>query len=189
MLFASKLARVARTLLSAAFDLNLADKSVHAILIVLVISPFSFAGCLPFSEAAQHLGETRCVKGKVIRVDNLRPGFALLSFCDSGAKCGFSALVATPNTKALNDLQELQGTTVKIHGLVKDSNGSAQIELHDSRQLFLGYDGVPSFMKTFDVEKRGNYSAGTSRAAKAKTTTTTKQTATLPIDIPSDAEE
>ncbi len=185
------IARVARTLLSAAFDfdLNPTKDIVGGVFIVLFISTFSFAGCLPFSEAAQHLGETRCVKGKVIRVDSPRPGFAVLSFCGSEAKCAFTALVAAPNMKALNDLQGLQGTTVKIHGFVKDSNGSAQIELPDSRQLLLGDEGVPSFMKTFDVEKRGSYSAGTSRAAKAKTVTTKKQTATLPIDIPSDAEE
>ena len=41
--------------------------------------------------------------------------------------------------------------------------------------------------KSFDVEQRGHFSAGQSRASK-KRATTKKPTATLPIEVPEDAE-
>jgi hypothetical protein len=162
--------------------------SAKQVTLIILFSSFSFSACIPFSEAAQHVGETRCIKGKVLRVDEAKPGFASLSFCKDQRKCAFTALVAAANSENFSALMELQGRTIKIHGLVKDFNGDAQIVLQDSRQLLSDDSEMPSFMKAYDVEERGHYSAGTSHAPKTKRATTKKQTATLPIDIPVDSE-
>jgi len=154
---------------------------------VLFPSP-SFAGCVRFAQARQHIGETRCIRGRVFHVNDFQPGFASLSFCEEEGKCAFTALVSTKDPKSVAALHELQGKTITIHGLVKELDGDAQIVLQDPRQLLSQDEAMPSFMKTYDVEERGHYSAGTSHAPKAKRVYTKKQTARGSIDIPGDAE-
>ncbi|MGH9511927.1 MAG: hypothetical protein ACRD2U_07295 [Terriglobales bacterium] len=159
-----------------------------AALLFLAFLPFSFAGCIPFSEAPQHVGETRCIKGKVLHIDESQPGFQSLSFCDSGEGCAFTVLVPAADQDTIASLRKLRGKTIKLHGLVKESNGEAQMVL-DSKQLSPENSEMPSFMKTYDVEERGHYSAGTSHAPKSKRVYTKKQTATMPADIPEDPED
>ena len=159
------------------------------LMLAILIPSISFAGCVPFAQARAHIGETQCIKGKVLHVDESQPGLASLSFCKDRGKCAFTALVSSTDKKNIASLHELQGKTVKIHGLVKESNGDAQIVLQDPRQLLSQDEAMPSFMKTYDVEERGHYSAGTSYAPRTKRVYTKKQTATGSIDIPSDAED
>jgi hypothetical protein len=73
--------------------------SAKQVTLIILFSSFSFSACIPFSEAAQHVGETRCIKGKVLRVDEAKPGFASLSFCKDQRKCAFTALVAAANSE------------------------------------------------------------------------------------------
>jgi hypothetical protein len=39
------------------------------------------AACVPFSEASQHIGETKCVRGSVARVEQGKEGVRYLTFC------------------------------------------------------------------------------------------------------------
>ncbi len=158
------------------------------LMLLIFVSSFSFAGCIPFTQARQHIGETRCVRGKVFHVNDFQPGIESLSFCKEQAKCGFTALVSAADPKSAASLHELQGKTINIHGLVKESNGDAQIVLQDPRGLLSQDSEMPSFMKAYDVEERGHNSAGTSYAPKPKRVYTKKQTATGSIDIPPDSE-
>jgi hypothetical protein len=155
---------------------------------LVLVSSVSFAGCIPFTQARQHIGETSCVRGKVLHVNDFQPGFASLSFCKDEGECAFTAVVSAKDPKSVASLHELQGKTIKIHGLLKESNGDAQIILQDPRELLSRDAEMPSFMRAYDVEERGHNSAGTSHAPKAKTVYTKKQTATGSIDIPSDTE-
>ncbi len=158
------------------------------LILLICISSLSFAGCIPFTQARQHIGETSCVKGKVFHVNDLQPGYASLSFCKGQGKCGFIALVSANDPNSIAGLHELQGRTIEMHGLLKESNGGTEIILQNSRDLLSQDTEMPSFMKAYDVEERGHYSAGTSHAPKAKRVYTKKQTATGSIDIPSDTE-
>ncbi len=158
------------------------------LMLTILIPSISYAGCVPFTQARKHIGETQCVKGKVLRVDDPKPGLASLSFCKDQGKCAFTALVSSTDRKSIASLHELRGKTVKIYGLLKESNGNAQIVLQDPRQLLSQDVAMPSFMKTYDVEERGHYSAGTSYATRTKRVYTKKQTATGSINIPGDAE-
>ena len=65
----------------------------------------------------------------------------------------------------------------------------AEIVVHKPGQLEAADDNeeAPSFLRAYDVEEKGHYSAGTAHAPKSKRVTTKKQTATLPIDLPQDS--
>ncbi len=158
------------------------------LMLLIFVTSFSFAGCIPFTQARQHIGEIRCVRGKVFHVDDFQGGIESLSFCKEEGKCGFTALVSANDPKSVARLHDLEGKTIKIHGLLKDANSNAQMLLHDPRELLSQDAEIPSFMRAYDVEERGHDSAGTSYAPKAKRVYTKKQTATGSIDIPSDTE-
>jgi hypothetical protein len=102
--------------------------------------------------------------------------------------CPFVVVVPEQDLKRVGDLQQLQGKTLEIHGLLKNRDGRAEIVLQKPGQLETqdDYEEAPSFLRAYDVEEKGHYSAGTAHAPKSKRVTTKKQTATLPIDIPQD---
>jgi hypothetical protein len=146
------------------------------------------AGCIPFAEAGQHIGQVRCIRGKLLRVEQDQQGFTRLNFCEASQSCQFVVVVPEEYLEKVGDLQQLQGKTLEIHGLLKDSDGRAEILLQKPGQLETqdDYEEAPSFLRAYDVEEKGHYSAGTAHAPKSKRVTTKKQTATLPIDIPQD---
>jgi hypothetical protein len=160
-----------------------------ALTFALLLFPLaSHAGCIPFAEADKHIGEARCISGKLLRVDLDQQGLTRLNFCEALQSCQFFAVVPEEDRKKVGDLQQLQGKTIEIHGLLKDSEGRAEIVVHKPGQLETADDNeeAPSFLRAYDVEEKGHYSAGTAHAPKSKRVTTKKQTATLPIDIPQD---
>jgi len=164
-------------------------RSAITLAFVFLGASFSAAGCIPFKEAPQHLGESRCIKGKVMHIDAVAPGLDRLSFCQESSTCPLTALVSEEDLKKAGGAKEIEGKTVTIKGLLNEINGNAQIVLRQPGQLSADDEDFPRLLKTYDVEQKGHYSAGTSRAPKAARSTTAKQTATLPIDVPGDVEE
>jgi hypothetical protein len=161
-----------------------------ALTFALLLFPLaSHAGCIPFTEADKHIGEVRCVSGKLLRVELDQQGLTRLNFCEAFQSCQFVVVVPEEDIKKVGDLQQLQGKTLEIHGLLKNSGGRAEIVLQKPSQLETADDNeeAPSFMRAYDVEEKGHYSAGTAHAPKSKRVTTKKQTATLPIDVPQDS--
>jgi hypothetical protein len=78
---------------------------------------------------------------------------------------------------------------VEIHGPVKLYDSRAEIILSDLRQL--KGDGVklPPLPKTYDVERKGRYSAGIfSHAKPARQKTPKRQTKPVPQNDPSETE-
>jgi len=155
---------------------------------VLLFPLASHAGCIPFAEAGQHIGEVRCISGKLLRVERDQLGLTRLNFCEASQPCPFAAVVFDDDLKKVGDLQELEGKILEVHGRLTENNGRAQIVLSKPGQLETEDDNedVPSLLRAYDVEEKGHYSAGTAHAPKSKRVTTKKQTATLPIDIPPD---
>jgi hypothetical protein len=148
----------------------------------------SHAGCIPFAEAGKHIGEARCVSGKLLRVERDQLGLTRLIFCEAFQSCPFAAVVLDDDLKKVGDLQELEGKILEVHGRLTENNGRAQIVLSKPGQLETedDYEKAPSFLRAYDVEEKGHYSAGTAHAPKSKRVTTKKRAATLPIDIPQD---
>src|SRR5215475_9133455 len=123
-------------------------------------SALSSATCLAFTNAADHIGETRCVSGKVLKVEEGIKGVRYLTFCDDYAKCPFTVVVFASDLRYVGDVTQLANKEVEIHGPIKLYDGRAEIILKDARQLRGEAAKIPPLPKSYDVEKKGRYSAG-----------------------------
>jgi len=122
--------------------------------------------CIPFSEARRHIGDTRCITGKVLRVQKGNGGVHFFDFCEDYRVCPFTVVVFPGDLKKIGDLRQLQGRQIEIEGPVKEYDGRAEIILKRLSQLHGDAAKIPPLPKDYDVERRGNYSAGTFRRAK-----------------------
>jgi hypothetical protein len=118
------------------------------------------AGCIPFSEASQHVGETRCVKGKVLNVGQGNGGTTFLDFCQDYKLCSFTVVIFAGNLRDVGDVHQLVGKEIEIHGPIKMYDGRAEIILQRLKQLSGEAALIPPLPKQYDVEKKGRYSAG-----------------------------
>ena len=146
------------------------------------------ADCLPINQAGQHVGETRCVTGKVVRVEQGSRGVHYLDFCEDYRICPFTVVVFPQDLRSVGDIRQLQGRVVEIHGAVKEYDGRAQIILQEARQLRGETAQIPPLPKNYDVEQKGRFSAGKFSHPKTKRPKSKKRhPATLPIEIPGDS--
>jgi hypothetical protein len=51
------------------------------------------ATCIPFDQAQNHIGETECITGRVIRIAMGARGTHYLDFCEDYRLCSFSVVV------------------------------------------------------------------------------------------------
>jgi hypothetical protein len=152
-------------------------------------TPFLRASdCIPIYDARHHVGETRCVTGKVLRVKVGRGGVHYLDFCEDQAACPFSVVVFARDLKDVGDVRRLAGRMIEIKGPVKLYDGRPEIILNRISQITGGLAMIPALPKNYDVENRGHYSAGHMRPTKkpAKTTATPNPTATYGYDVEGD---
>jgi hypothetical protein len=136
--------------------------------------------CLPIGQAAQHVGETKCIAGKVLRVKEGAKGARFIDFCEDQMSCPFSVVVFPSDLKDVGDVRRLAGQMIEIHGPIKLYRGRAEIILNRVNQLTAGSTLIPLLPKNYDVEKQGKYSAGRMRTSKkpAKVKGTVNPTAT-----------
>jgi hypothetical protein len=129
---------------------------------VISLSSFLAAAsdCLPVSQAAQHIGETKCITGKVVRVKVGSKGVHFVDFCEDQMACPFAVVVFPSDLKDVGDVRRLAGQLIEIHGPVKLYKGRAEIILSRVSQLTAGSTLIPPLPKNYDVEKQGKYSAG-----------------------------
>jgi len=162
--------------------------SVKSFVLVLLLTTSAFcADCIPFDQAARHIGETHCVTGKVVRVHATGKAH-YLDFCENYRLCPFSVVIFSHDMKNVGDVRQLSGKVIEIRGEIKEYNDRAEIIL-DSRKQLSGHAALlPPLPKSFDVEQRGHFSAGTVRTKKSRANSKKKRTPTLPIEIPEDAE-
>jgi hypothetical protein len=166
------------------------EQSVWSKIVVVVLFPaLCLAECIPYNQAREHIGETRCVSGKVLRVKHGARGVTFFDYCEDFRVCPFTVVVFPGKLKDIGDVRQLENKTVEIHGVIKKYDGRAEIVLDHVRQLSGEAALLPPLPKNYDVEKTGHYSAGTFRHAKAKQATTKKkQSANMPVEIPEDQE-
>jgi len=154
---------------------------------LLLSTPAFCADCIPFDQAPKHIGETECITGKVVRVKATRKAH-YLDFCEDYRLCPFSVVIFSHDMKNVGDVRQLAGKVIEIRGEIKEYNDRAEIILDSRKQLSGQAAMLPPLPKSFDVEQRGHFSAGTFRAKKSRATYKKKSTPTLPIEIPEDAE-
>jgi len=142
---------------------------------ICAFSPESSASdCIPIQQAGKHVGETKCVTGKVVRVKVGRGGVHFLDFCEDQMACPFTVVVFGHDLKDVGDVRRLAGRTIEIHGPVKLYDGRAEIILNRISQITGGAALIPALPRNYDVENRGHFSPGrlypTRKPSKTKAT-------------------
>jgi len=131
------------------------------LLLLLHSAPALFAAdCIPIHEAGQHVGETKCVTGKVLRVKVGRKNVHFLDFCEDQMACPFTVVIFSNDLKDVGDVRHLAGRTIEIRGAVKVYDGRPEIILSRISQITGGAAMIPPLPKNYDVENRGHFSAG-----------------------------
>ena len=139
--------------------------------------------CVPFPEAQKHIGDTRCIAGKVLRVQQGNGGVHFFDFCQDYRTCPFTVVVFPGDLKKIGDLRQLQGKEIEIEGPVTEYDGRAEIILKRLSQLHGDAAKIPPLPKEYDVERRGHYSAGKfSRAKPPKASKPKKQLPPIGIE-------
>jgi hypothetical protein len=134
--------------------------------LLLSASVMAASDCLPLNEASRHVGENKCVTGKVVRVKVGAKGVHFVDFCEDQAACPFTVVVFPSDLKDVGDVRRLTGRVIEIRGPVKLYDGRAEIILNRVSQLTGGATLIPPLPKNYDVEKPGHYSAGRLRPPK-----------------------
>jgi len=153
---------------------------------LLLLSSFLFASdCIPIDQAREHVGENKCVTGKVVRVKVGVKGVHYLDFCEDQMACPFSVVVFWHDLKDVGDVRRFAGRTIEIKGPVKLYDGHAEIILNRISQITGGAALIPTLPKNYDVENRGHFSAGRAYPSKkpAKATAAPNTTATYGSDV------
>src|SRR5580698_5930770 len=137
-------------------------------LLTILLSPLllSVADCIPIHEVHQHVGETKCVTGKVLRVKIGSKGIHFLDFCEDQQACPFTVVVFPSDLKDVGDVRRLAGRTIEVSGAVKLYDSRAEIVLKRIGQIAGGSTLIPPLPKNYDVENRGHYSARDARPTK-----------------------
>lgn len=134
---------------------------IMVLLLLLLCAPSLFAAdCISIHEAGQHVGETKCVSGKVLRVKVGAKGVHFLDFCEDQMACPFTVVVFSDDLKDVGDVRQLAGRTIEIRGNVKLYDGRPEIILSRISQISGGAGMIPPLPKNYDVENRGHFSAG-----------------------------
>ena len=156
--------------------------------LILLLPNWSSAACIPLDQAQKPIGETQCVSGKVLQLETGSRGVHYMDFCEDYRSCPFSVVVFSYDLKSVGDVDQLAGKTVEIRGEVKEYDGRVEIILENAPQLGGEAVRLGPLPKSFDVEQKGHFSAGKFGASKRPATHKKKQSATLPVAVPEDAE-
>ena len=154
-------------------------------LLCALVTALSASDCMPIQEAGQHIGETKCVAGKVLRVKVGAKGVHFLDFCEDAMACPFTVVVFSHDLKDVGDVRRLTGRTIEIHGNVKAYDGRPEIILSRISQIEGGAAMIPPLPKNYDVENRGHFSAGRLHPSKkpSKKKSTPNPNATYGSDV------
>lgn len=171
----------ADTLRRPLVPLFMLEKNSFVVLALLLSANAAIASdCLPIADAKLHVGENKCVTGKVLRVKEGAKGVHFVDFCEDQASCPFTVVVFPHDLKDVGDVRRLTGHVIEIRGPVKLYDGRAEIILNRVSQVSGGSMLIPPLPKNYDVEKQGHYSAGrmstTKKPAKVKAVPNTSVT-------------
>jgi hypothetical protein len=137
------------------------------LLLLMVASRLLAAECVPFPEAAKHIGTSQCVSGKVVKVTRLDSGTTFLNFCEDYRTCPFQVVIFRGDLRHVGDVRQLEGRNIEVEGDIKEYDRHAEIILKDSSQLRGAAAKIPPMPKGFDVENKGRFSAGKMKYPKA----------------------
>ncbi len=134
---------------------------------ILLFSASLAAKCMPMEEAGKHIGDTKCVAGKVLTVTESPNGAWFLNFCDDYRQCPFSVVAFARDLRDVGDVRFLAGKEVEIHGKIREYQGRAEIILRERRQLRGESAKLPPVPKDYDASRHGHYRAAAPPASKS----------------------
>ncbi|MBI2677845.1 MAG: OB-fold nucleic acid binding domain-containing protein [Candidatus Koribacter versatilis] len=118
------------------------------------------AACIPFTAAPEHVGESVCVTGKVLKVAEGKNGAWFLDLCDDHKTCPFTVVVFARDLRDVGDVRQLAGKQIQLFGKIKLYAGKAEIILKDARQLHGEAAKLPPMPREYDASRHGSYRAG-----------------------------
>jgi|ERR1700733_130703 hypothetical protein len=77
--------------------------SLFGLILCSATTLFAASDCFPIREAKQHVGETKCVTGKVLRVKAGARGVHFVDFCEDHMACPFTVVVFPHDLKDVGD--------------------------------------------------------------------------------------
>jgi hypothetical protein len=161
----------------------------RALIFALVAGSWlSASDCIPIQEAGKHVGETKCVAGKVLHVKTAQRTH-FLAFCEEQLACPFTVVVFSHDLKDVGDVRGLEGRNIEIHGAIKVYDGKPEIILSRISQINGGKAMIPAVPKDYDVEKTGHYSAGRLSPSKKPAKTKAKPNTSVTFGSDADSEE
>ncbi len=95
----------------------------------------SLTTCYDYTDARKHIGETGCIKGKIVQVYTSTKGNTFLNFCYDYKTCPFSAVIFSSDANKFSDPQKYSGKNVEFTGLIRTYEGSAEIILKSPTQI------------------------------------------------------
>ncbi len=135
-------------------------QTVRVLALALALAVSAFPACIDYTQANNHVGESVCVSGKVVKVVEGRNGAWYLDFCEDYRKCPFVVVVFAKNLRDVGDVRQLQGKTLEVFGKIKLYRGKPEIILSDARQLHGEAAKLPPMPREYDASRRGRYSSG-----------------------------
>ena len=118
-----------------------------------MLTTLAWGDCLPPEDARKHVGEIKCVTGKVVRVKQGARGVHFLDFCDDFRLCPFTVVIFPSDLKSVGDVRQLQG---RLIGRLKSTTDGG---LYSKNTEQAGQVAEFASAKNYDVEKKGRYSA------------------------------
>lgn len=87
-----------------------------------------------YTDAKSHEGEYANVTGTIAQIYTSK-GTTFFDYCADYKNCPFSAVIFSSDASKFGNLQQYNGKTITINGLIKDYQGKAEIILSDPSQI------------------------------------------------------
>ena len=91
--------------------------------------------CIDYTEAPTHIGEHRCVVGRINHVFTSSKGNIFLNFCADYQTCPFVGVIFSSEAYKFPGIQNYKGRVVEITGLITSYKGRPEIILDDPTQI------------------------------------------------------
>ena len=147
---------------------------------LLTSHPFVL-GCEPYTNAADHIGEVACIKGRIVKVGVGATGIHFLNYCEDYKLCPFTVVVFPRDLRDVGDVRALEGQEIEVTGKIQSYKGQAEIILKDRSQLNGEFGRLPKLPKGYEASKKGTYSAGKYKSPSSTGKTPTRSRPRDPI--------
>lgn len=104
--------------------------------------------CLPATRAAELLGQTGCIAGRVFGYSLAKNGNQHLTLCPPRQACSFHVVIARRERDAVGDMSHLRGKLVSVNGPVTNYRGHPRIVVRQRDQIHVVAGSPPP---EFDV--------------------------------------